>query len=143
MLGQNEILNKLFKKCICTDAVNSNYFLSVVLLCLSTQCLFFLKLRAFTDNRDDTALGHVIVLLQHEWPRGENLFLKAINKICQQGNFQYENFFNYVTSILSLAGNVFHIQYDFLGYWESCCIVSAGSLCEQFSVLHINNASLS
>lgn len=116
MLGQNEILNKLFKKCICTDAVNSNYFLSVVLLCLSTQCLFFLKLRAFTDNRDDTALGHVIVLLQHEWPRGENLFLKAINKICQQGNFQYENFFNYVTSILSLAGNVFHIQYDFLGY---------------------------
>lgn len=46
------------------------------------------------------ALGHVIVLLQHEWPRGENLFLKAINKICQQGNFQYENFFNYVTSIL-------------------------------------------
>ena len=46
------------------------------------------------------ALGHVIVLLQHEWPRGETLFLKAISKICQQGNFQYENFFNYVTSIL-------------------------------------------
>lgn len=55
------------------------------------------------------ALGHVVVLLQHEWPRGENLFLKAINKICQQGNFQYENFFNYVTSILSLTKNVFHI----------------------------------
>lgn len=57
------------------------------------------------------ALGHVIVLLQHEWPRGENLFLKAINKICQQGNFQYENFFNYVTSILfqkrTLAGLCF------------------------------------
>lgn len=55
------------------------------------------------------ALGHVVVLLQHEWPRGENLFLKAINKICQQGNFQYENFFNYVTSILSLTKNVFNI----------------------------------
>lgn len=48
------------------------------------------------------ALGHVIVLLQQEWPRGENLFLKAISKICQQGNFQYENFFSYVTSILPL-----------------------------------------
>lgn len=72
--------------------------------------IFFpLKLRAFTDNRDDMALGHVVVLLQHEWPRGENLFLKAINKICQQGNFQYENFFNYVTSILSLTKNVFYI----------------------------------
>ncbi|XP_047406794.1 integrator complex subunit 10 isoform X5 [Sciurus carolinensis] len=57
------------------------------------------RLRAFTDNRDDMALGHVIVLLQQEWPRGENLFLKAVNKICQQGNFQYENFFNYVTNI--------------------------------------------
>ncbi|XP_055972671.1 integrator complex subunit 10 isoform X4 [Sorex fumeus] len=57
------------------------------------------RLRAFTDSRDDMALGHVIVLLQQEWPRGENLFLKAVNKICQQGNFQYENFFNYVTNI--------------------------------------------
>lgn len=28
------------------------------------------------------------------------LFLKAVDKICQQGSFQYENFFNYVTSIL-------------------------------------------
>ena len=59
------------------------------------------QLRAFTDSRDDMALGHAIVLLQHEWPRGEALFLKAVSKICQQGNFQYENFFNYVTSILS------------------------------------------
>ncbi|RXM27059.1 Integrator complex subunit 10 [Acipenser ruthenus] len=57
------------------------------------------KLRAFTDNRDDLALGHVIVLLQHDWPRGESLFLKAVDKICQEGNFQYENFFNYVTNI--------------------------------------------
>ncbi|KAM9331430.1 integrator complex subunit 10 isoform 3-T3 [Gastrophryne carolinensis] len=57
------------------------------------------KLRAFSDNRDDMALGHLIVLLQHDWPKGENLFLKAIGKICQQGNFQYENFFNYITNI--------------------------------------------
>ena len=58
------------------------------------------QLRAFTDNRDDLSLGHVVVLLQHDWPQGEMLFLKAVDKICQQGSFQYENFFNYVTSIL-------------------------------------------
>ncbi|KAG8593754.1 hypothetical protein GDO81_000939 [Engystomops pustulosus] len=58
-----------------------------------------IKLRAFSDNRDDMALGHLIVLLQHDWPKGENLFLKAIGKICQQGTFQYENFFNYITNI--------------------------------------------
>ncbi|NXW77976.1 integrator complex subunit 10 isoform X4 [Hirundo rustica] len=75
----------------CTSRAIMPYCLHLLLACF--------KLRAFTDNRDDMALGHVVVLLQHEWPRGENLFLKAINKICQQGNFQYENFFNYVTNI--------------------------------------------
>lgn len=62
-------------------------------------CLFN-QLRAFTDSRDDLSLGHVVVLLQLDWPQGEILFLKAVDKICQQGSFQYENFFNYVTSIL-------------------------------------------
>ncbi|XP_029410504.1 integrator complex subunit 10 isoform X5 [Nannospalax galili] len=75
----------------CTSKALMPYCLHLMLACF--------KLRAFTDNRDDMALGHVIVLLQQEWPRGENLFLKAVNKICQQGNFQYENFFNYVTNI--------------------------------------------
>uniref|UniRef100_A0A8C3R6R7 Integrator complex subunit 10 n=1 Tax=Cyanoderma ruficeps TaxID=181631 RepID=A0A8C3R6R7_9PASS len=75
----------------CTSRAVMPYCLHLLLACF--------KLRAFTDSRDDMALGHVVVLLQHEWPRGENLFLKAINKICQQGNFQYENFFNYVTNI--------------------------------------------
>lgn len=45
----------------------------------------------------------MVVLLQYDWPQGEMLFLKAIEKICQQGSFQYENFFNYVTSILCFS----------------------------------------
>ncbi|XP_063311876.1 integrator complex subunit 10 isoform X1 [Pelobates fuscus] len=75
----------------CTSKSIMPYCLQLMLACL--------KLRAFADTRDDIALGHVIVLLQHDWPKGENLFLKAIGKICQQGNFQYENFFNYITNI--------------------------------------------
>uniref|UniRef100_A0A8C9SSK6 Integrator complex subunit 10 n=1 Tax=Scleropages formosus TaxID=113540 RepID=A0A8C9SSK6_SCLFO len=71
---------------------------AVLPFCLQLMLACF-KLRAFMDNRDDLALGHVIVLLQHDWPLGEALFLKAIDKICQQGSFQYENFFNYVTNI--------------------------------------------
>ncbi|XP_073493085.1 integrator complex subunit 10 isoform X2 [Phyllobates terribilis] len=71
--------------------------------CVMPYCLQLLlasiKLRAFSDNRDDMALGHLIVLLQQDWPKGETLFLKAIGRICQQGNFQYENFFNYITNI--------------------------------------------
>ncbi|XP_027979853.1 integrator complex subunit 10 isoform X4 [Eumetopias jubatus] len=75
----------------CTSKAIMPFCLHLMLACF--------KLRAFADSRDDMALGHVIVLLQQEWPRGENLFLKAVSKICQQGNFQYENFFNYVTNI--------------------------------------------
>ncbi|XP_032869120.1 integrator complex subunit 10 isoform X2 [Amblyraja radiata] len=75
----------------CTSKTMMPYCLQLILACF--------KLRAFTDIRDDLALGHAVVLLQLDWPRGENLFLKAVDKICQQGSFQYENFFNYVTNI--------------------------------------------
>ncbi|XP_060904225.1 integrator complex subunit 10 isoform X1 [Labrus mixtus] len=71
---------------------------AVLPFCLQMMLACF-KLRAFTDSRDDLSLGHVVVLLQHDWPQGEMLFLKAVDKICQQGGFQYENFFNYVTNI--------------------------------------------
>ncbi|KAJ8336042.1 hypothetical protein SKAU_G00393850 [Synaphobranchus kaupii] len=75
----------------CTSKTIMPFCLQLLLACF--------KLRAFTENRDDLALGHVIVLLQHDWPQGEALFLKTVDKICQQGSFQYENFFNYVTNI--------------------------------------------
>ncbi|XP_066576646.1 integrator complex subunit 10 isoform X2 [Amia ocellicauda] len=75
----------------CTSKAIMPFCMQLMLACF--------KLRAFTENRDDLALGHVVVLLQHDWPQGECLFLKAIEKICQQGSFQYENFFNYVTNI--------------------------------------------
>ncbi|XP_062405720.1 integrator complex subunit 10 isoform X3 [Sardina pilchardus] len=75
----------------CTSKAILPYCLQLMLACF--------KPRAFTDVRDDLALGHVVVLLQHDWPQGETLFLKAVDKICQQGSFQYENFFNYVTNI--------------------------------------------
>ncbi|XP_060757195.1 integrator complex subunit 10 isoform X4 [Neoarius graeffei] len=71
----------------------------VLPFCLQLMLACF-KFRAFTEgSRDDLSLGHVIVLLQHDWPQGETLFLKAVDKICDQGSFQYENFFNYVTNI--------------------------------------------
>lgn len=75
----------------CTSKSILPFSLQLMLACF--------KLRAFTDSRDDLALGHVVVLLQYDWPQGEHLFLKAVDKICQQGSFQYENFFNYVTNI--------------------------------------------
>ncbi|KAJ8015384.1 hypothetical protein DPEC_G00025570 [Dallia pectoralis] len=71
---------------------------AILPFCLQLMLACF-KLRTFKESRDDLSLGHVVVLLQHDWPQGESMFLKAIDKICQQGSFQYENFFNYVTNI--------------------------------------------
>ncbi|XP_033830070.1 integrator complex subunit 10 isoform X1 [Periophthalmus magnuspinnatus] len=71
---------------------------AILPFCLQLMLACF-KLRAFAESHDDLSLGHVIVLLQYDWPQGESLFLKAVDKICQQGSFQYENFFNYVTNI--------------------------------------------
>uniref|UniRef100_A0A8C5CP53 Integrator complex subunit 10 n=1 Tax=Gadus morhua TaxID=8049 RepID=A0A8C5CP53_GADMO len=71
---------------------------AILPFCLQLMFACF-KLRVFTDSRDDLSLGHVVVLLQHDWPQGESLFLKALDKIIQQASFQYENFFNYVTNI--------------------------------------------
>lgn len=81
------------------------------------------QLRAFTDNRDDLSLGHVVVLLQLDWPSGETLFLKAVDKICQQGSFQYENFFNYVTSILFGCDGTFNHNWvrKVLSVIRLCC----------------------
>ncbi|XP_028316216.1 integrator complex subunit 10 isoform X1 [Gouania willdenowi] len=76
---------------LCTNKAVLPFCLQLMLACF--------KLRALNDSRDDLSLGHVVVLLQHDWPHGEMLFLKAVDKICQQGSFQYENFFNYVTNI--------------------------------------------
>uniref|UniRef100_W5K8Y5 Integrator complex subunit 10 n=1 Tax=Astyanax mexicanus TaxID=7994 RepID=W5K8Y5_ASTMX len=90
-LGEHRliIVKLLYKMLIpCTSKDVLPFCLQLMLACF--------KLRAFSDSgRDDLALGHVIVLLQHDWPQGEALFLKAVDRICEQGSFQYENFFNY------------------------------------------------
>ncbi|KAJ0050218.1 hypothetical protein NL108_014062, partial [Boleophthalmus pectinirostris] len=74
---------------------------AILPFCLQLMLACF-KLRAFAESHDDLSLGHVIVLLQYDWPQGENLFLKAVDKICQQGSFQYENFFNYILSDIDM-----------------------------------------
>ncbi|KAI0219373.1 Integrator complex subunit 10 [Lamellibrachia satsuma] len=41
----------------------------------------------------------MIVLLQYDWPRYEDLFGDCLNKIRKQGSFTYNIFFNYVINI--------------------------------------------
>ncbi|XP_020611748.1 integrator complex subunit 10-like isoform X2 [Orbicella faveolata] len=58
-----------------------------------------LKQRLATGGRNDTLLGHLIVLLQFGWPREEGTFYELLDKIRDQGGLKYRVFFNYVNNI--------------------------------------------
>ena len=66
-------------------------------ICLN---LSFLQDKAFSSKSADTSLGHLMVLLQYDWPKHEALFCQVIKKIQKQSSFVYNLFFNYVISIL-------------------------------------------
>jgi len=58
-----------------------------------------LKQRLATEGRNDTLIGHVIVLLQYGWPREEGTFYELLDKIRDQGGLKYRVLFNYVSNI--------------------------------------------
>ena len=47
----------------------------------------------------DVALGHMLVLLQYDWPRYEPLFADVIARIRAAGAFTYARFFSYIMQI--------------------------------------------
>ena len=49
---------------------------------------------------DDMCCGHMLVLLQYDWPRFEQKFYEACDRIRRKGAFKYSLFFNYIISIL-------------------------------------------
>lgn len=59
-----------------------------------------------TEGRNDTLLGHVVVLVQFGWPREEDAFYELLDRIRDQGGLRYRVFFSYVNSIL--------FQFEFL-----------------------------
>jgi integrator complex subunit 10 len=59
-----------------------------------------LQERVFSENCTDTALAHLIVLLQYDWPHEEELFMKIVELISQRQSLTYNMFFSYVFGIL-------------------------------------------
>lgn len=47
-------------------------------------------------------MGHLLVLLQYDWPNEESLFTEIIERIKQHGSFSYPIFFNYIISNMGL-----------------------------------------
>ncbi|KAK2573370.1 Integrator complex subunit 10 [Acropora cervicornis] len=59
-----------------------------------------LKQRLASEGRNDTLIGHLIVLLQYDWPKEEGTFYELLEKIRDNRGLKYRVFFDYVNSIL-------------------------------------------
>ena len=60
-----------------------------------------LKDVAFSDTKSDRALGQLLVLLQYQWPKEEEIFASLITTIQKRRKFNFPEFFQYIIRILS------------------------------------------
>ncbi len=58
-----------------------------------------LKDLALRNGNEDLALGHLVVLLQYDWPNHAGLFEEVLTKIRRQGHFSYQPFASYVVHV--------------------------------------------
>ena len=49
-----------------------------------------------TGIEDDMLVGHLMVLLQYDWPEHEEYFMKALRKVRGQRQFSYSLFLKYI-----------------------------------------------
>ena len=59
-----------------------------------------LKDGAFCDPKNDHALGQLLVLLQYQWPKEEEIFASLISTVQTRRQFYFPEFFDYVIRIL-------------------------------------------
>ncbi|KAK7072751.1 hypothetical protein SK128_001960 [Halocaridina rubra] len=91
---------------LCISTTPSRRHLHVLAL-TRPQCLQFattllihaLRQRIFVDKQfDDLCMGHLITLLQYEWPNYINIFEDIILIIRKQGGLSYPLFYSYITT---------------------------------------------
>ncbi|XP_037073266.1 integrator complex subunit 10-like [Pollicipes pollicipes] len=73
-----------------TQADVSKYCIKMLTLCLQQKVLS-------STTFHDSAVGHLMVLLQHDWPTEEAAFSKLVQLVQQRGTFSYPQFVQYVT----------------------------------------------
>ncbi|XP_041373547.1 integrator complex subunit 10-like [Gigantopelta aegis] len=76
----------------CTESEVLPYCIQLIITCL--------KDRIFSAGQcTDMILGHLIILLQFDWPRYEGLFTETVAMIQKQGSFTYNLFFVYIYNL--------------------------------------------
>ena len=96
------------------------YLIHDYLLQVFKQCLLFIfkerlpnvdirpdkdKIGPLFETRNDNIIGHLIILLQYNWPKGDVLFEQLVKMITTLGGLKYRQFFSYVISIFFYEDN--------------------------------------
>lgn len=55
---------------------------------------------ALSNSKNEQALGQLLVLTQHDWPREEEIFASIITTIQKRRCFNFPEFFKYIVGIL-------------------------------------------
>ena len=73
---------------------------------------------AFSDPKNERALGQLVVLLQYSWPREEAMFASVITTIQKRRKFNFPEFFKYIISILSSQRRRGLVSFPGLNCWS-------------------------
>ena len=88
-----------------------------------------LKDVAFCDLKNDRALGQLLVLLQYQWPKEEEIFASLITTVQKRRRFYFPEFFDYVIRIHTFSFWSIHT-----GKWSAMIVYDY-----YFSLIHIFN----
>lgn len=55
--------------------------------------------RALRNGNSDLAIGHLVVLIQYDWPRNAIVLEEILEKIRRQGQFTYQLFVSYIIQV--------------------------------------------
>lgn len=78
-----------------------------------------LKDVAFCDPKNDRALGQLLVLLQYQWPKEEEIFASLITTVQKRRKFYFPEFFDYVIRIHSNAHMYVHVSVVPVGWFSA------------------------
>jgi len=85
--------------CILGTPRSSIQILTGQVLCIQLHSTYTPQDVAFSDPKNERALGQLLVLLQYKWPKEEEMFASVITTIQKRRKFNFPEFFNYVISI--------------------------------------------
>ncbi|XP_002737290.1 integrator complex subunit 10-like [Saccoglossus kowalevskii] len=124
-LGHEDSKSNSLQFVCCASMYVLQYCIKLILMCF--------KKIFNSGGMNEIALGHMLVMMQYDWPKEEKTFRQVIDVIMQQGTFTYTMFFKYVINI-DILEEVSFLRTDDGGKVELELLVQAPSQHRQRTV---------